>query len=119
MTWFKVDDTLAGHPKARKAGLPAMGLWTVAGSWASQQLTDGFVPGWYVETWPQGRKLAARLVDARLWNVGEHDGEPGWWFHEWEHANPLREQVLRDREAARLRQQRRRDTRVSHREVTP
>jgi hypothetical protein len=62
MSWFRVDDTLAAHPKTRRAGLAAMGLWTVAGSWSSQQLTEGFVPDWFVATWPQGKKLAAQLV---------------------------------------------------------
>lgn len=25
MVWFKIDDTLSAHPKARRAGLAAMG----------------------------------------------------------------------------------------------
>jgi len=44
MTWFKVDDSLAGHPKPRRAGKQAMGLWVIAGSWCAQQLTNGVVP---------------------------------------------------------------------------
>ncbi len=89
MTWFRVDDGLCGHRKTRRAGLPAMGLWTVAGSYSSQQLLDGFVPDWFVTTWPSGRKHAAALVTAGLWTAAEHDGDQGWQFHDWEQCNPL------------------------------
>lgn len=98
MTWFKVDDTLAGHPKPRRAGLPAMGLWVVAGAFCGQNLTDGFVPEWYVASWPRGKQHAAALVDAGLWAVSERDGDSGWLFHEWHQANPTREEELQKRE---------------------
>lgn len=103
MTWFKVDDTLAAHTKPRKAGLPAMGLWVLSGAYASQQLTDGFVPAWYVEGFPSGRKHAAALVTAGLWTESERDDEPGWQFHDWDQANPTREEVQRKRDQARER----------------
>jgi hypothetical protein len=115
MTWFKVDDTLSAHPKARRAGLAAMGLWVVAGSWCSQQLTDGFVPGWYADTWPDGRKLAEALVAARMWSEVEVDGEEGWLFHEWTQANPTAEQVKAERTAAKERQRKARDRRLQER----
>lgn len=41
MAWFKVDDKLHSHPKLYRASLRAMGLWVLAGSWCSDQLTDG------------------------------------------------------------------------------
>lgn len=107
MTWFKVDDQLANHPKARAAGLPAMGLWAVAGAWSSGYLKNGFVPDWYVTSWPQGRKLAERLVSANLWTIAEG----GWQFHEWEQWQPTREQVEAEREATRKRVERWRNER--------
>lgn len=100
MTWFKVDDKLNGHPKARAAGLPAIGLWTVAGSWCSDQLTDGRVPDWYVLTWPQGKRLAEQLVKAHLWHRSGHSCEEcpgiteGYVFHDFHQANPTREEEL-------------------------
>lgn len=103
MTWFKVDDSLHSHPKARRAGLAAMGLWALSGSHASQYLTDGFVPDWFVASWPRGRQLAARLVDADLWRAAERDGLPGWQFHEWDERNPSREKVQHDRAETRQR----------------
>lgn len=111
MPWFKVDDGIHAHPKARRAGLPALGLWTVAGAWSAQQVQEGFVPDWFVTGWPQGRKLAGRLVDAGMWSVGEHDAEPGWWFHDWDHFQPSKAEVERDREHNRQRQKRFREKR--------
>ena len=83
MPHFRVDDQLNNHPKARQAGLEAMGLWTVSGSYCMAYLTDGFVPEWYVKSWPKGAALAKRLVAARLWEPTERDGEKGWQFHEF------------------------------------
>lgn len=106
MTWFKVDDKLCGHPKARAAGLPAMGLWAVAGSWCSQQLTDGHVPDWYVTTWPSGKQLAERLVQAGWWHKVGHSCpdcptiSEGYVYHDFHQANPTREEEL-DRKAKR------------------
>ena len=83
MSWFPVDDAFHGHPKGRRAGLEAIGLWTVSGSYCMAYLTDGFVPAWFVHEKPKGKTLAKRLVDAGLWVPGEKDCEPGWWFHDW------------------------------------
>lgn len=114
MTWFKVDDTLGSHPKARAAGLAAMGLWVVAGAWSSQHLTEGFVPGWYVKSWPSGHKRAADLVESGLWI----EADSGYRFHQWEERQPTKEQVESERAAARERQRKhrelKRDAAVSH-----
>lgn len=117
MPWFKVDDTLHGHPKHRKAGLAAVGLWTVAGSYCSQYATEGFVPVWFVTGWPQGRKLAARLVAAGLWEEGAKDGEPGWWFHDWAHYQMTKDEIERDRASARERQRKFREKRREARDA--
>lgn len=106
MAWFKVDDNLHSHEKARKAGLAAMGLWAVSGSHSGAYLAEGWVPRWYVAGWPSGIKLAAKLVAADLWI---EDGE-GWRFHQWDERNPSKRQVEADRLAARERQKRARDS---------
>jgi hypothetical protein len=114
MTWFKVDDTLGSHPKARAAGLAAMGLWVVAGAWSSQHLTEGFVPDWFVNSWPSGQKRAANLVQSGLWI----EADSGFRFHQWEERNPSKEQVESERAAARERQRKHRESKrdavVSH-----
>lgn len=107
MTWTKLDDKLHNHHKARKAGVDALGLWAVCLSYCGDQLTDGWVPEWYVQTWLPGRKgqqVAARLVRAGLWHTAEIDGEPGWVFHDYLDWNPSREQVLRKRKSNTHRQ---------------
>lgn len=110
MPHFRVDDGLHNHPKARKAGLEAMGLWGVCGSYCTGYGTDGFVPEWYVKTWPKGAALAKRLVEARLWHPAEHDGEKGWQFHEFvgPGRNDSRAQVEADREKWRQKKARQR-----------
>jgi len=108
MPWFKVDDTLHSHPKPRRAGLPAMGLWALSGSYCMAYKTDGFVPEWFVSSWPQGRKHADALAKAGKWEPGEKDGEVGWFFHDWLDYQPSSDEIEADREHARDRQRKRR-----------
>jgi hypothetical protein len=97
VTWFKVDDKLHDHRKARAAKKAAMGVWVLAGSWAADNLTDGFVPESVLSRW--GTKAdAARLVEVGLWHIDAQDGEDGWRFHEWEGRQPTRSEVLTKRE---------------------
>lgn len=98
MTWFKVDDKLHAHKKARKAGKAAMGLWVLAGSWSADNLTDGFIPATQISACLGTRTDAARLVSAGLWIPCVIDGEDGWLFKDWPTYNPLREEVEQKRE---------------------
>jgi hypothetical protein len=109
MPWFPVDDAFHGHPKARRAGFEAIGLWTVAGSYCMAYLTDGFVPEWFVKEKPRGVALAKRLVAAGLWRVGENDGEGGWWFHDWK-PECTKAHVLAVRKNARQRKAKSRES---------
>ena len=99
MPHFRVDDALHSHPKARQAGLEAMGLWNMCGSYCMGYLTDGFVPEWYVKSWPKGPALAKRLVAAKLWYPATKDDEKGWQFHEFTGPgrNDSREQIEESR----------------------
>lgn len=108
MPWFKVDDNFALHPKVMRAGNEAIGLWVRAGSWAMQQLTDGFVPDDIVPILGTV-KAAKRLVAVGLWLPVEG----GYQFHEWVARNPSRSDLEAQREATRKRQQRWRE---SHRD---
>lgn len=87
MPWFKVDDQLHDHRKARAAGKAAMGVWVLAGSWCSERELGGFVPESVLSRWGT-RADAGRLVAAGLWDEGENDGERGWWFHDWSIFQP-------------------------------
>lgn len=87
MAWFRVDDTFPMNIKAVSCSLNAIGLWTLAGAWSCQQLTDGFIPRSIVEAFasrvleakPEGASIASELVDCGLWD--EADG--GYRFHDW------------------------------------
>jgi hypothetical protein len=106
--WYKVDDTFHSHPKSRRSGLEAVGLWTVSGSHCMAYKADGFVPEWFVRSWPKGKRLADVLVREGLWKPEVKDGEPGWQFHDWADYQPTSEEIEADRVYARDRQRRRR-----------
>lgn len=103
MPHFRVDDMYHSHPKARRAGLAAIGLWTLCGSYGMSYKTDGFVPEWFAHSFPQGRKLAANLLSVGLWEKGFREGEPGYIFHDWLDWQPSAEEIERDRERQRER----------------
>lgn len=105
MTWFKVDDKFHSHSKTRKvlAEAPAaLALWAVAGSWSSDNLTDGFVPDhqlpWLIPTGSDD--MARQLVTARFWKRVRG----GYQFHEWSsdadgtRRNPTRQEVEAERQ---------------------
>jgi hypothetical protein len=113
VTWFKVDDQLAFHPKAIAAGNAALGLWVRAGSWCAAHVTQGALPTHMVRTLGAQRRDAEKLVSVGLWTRTED----GYEFKDWADYQPTKEQVEAKREADRLRQSRRRAS-VSH-GVTP
>ena len=104
MAWFKTDDTWHSHPKPRRAGLEAIGLWSVSGSYSMAYKTNGWVPEWFAHDFPRGKKLAEQLVSVGLWRNEIRDGEPGYEFHDWLDYQQSAEEIERDRERARERQ---------------
>jgi hypothetical protein len=113
MPWFKVDDSAHAHPKMRRAGKAAVGLWVMCGSYAAAYLTDGMVPA---ETAAEGTPTQiAKLVKVGLWHENGHScprcpqPAPGdYVMHDYLRYNPSRARVLaeRDREAEKKRNQR-------------
>lgn len=89
MPWFKVDDKLHDHKKARKARKAAMGVWVLAGSWSGGNLTDGFIPDDVATRWGTSHDFAA-LVSAELWEVASKGSENGWQFVNWDEFQPLK-----------------------------
>lgn len=85
--WFKVDDKLHDHRKARKAGKAAMGVWVLAGSWSMDNDTDGFIPEDVLARWGTPAD-ARRLAGVGLWDADTHNGEDGWRFHDWSRFQP-------------------------------
>ena len=102
MTWFKVDDGLADHPKMvelqeRKGWHRAVALWVLAGAWCSKQLTNGRVPQVMISRLGCSKSDADLLVDTGLWRIDS----AGYSFHDWERCNLTKEAVEAKREKTR------------------
>jgi len=104
VTWFKVDDQLAFHPKVIQAGNSAMGLWVRAGSWCGAHLTGGELPTHMIRTLGAQTRDAKRLVEVGLWE----STSGGYRFRDWDEYQPTKDQVEAKREADRERQRRHR-----------
>lgn len=102
---FRVDDSAPEHPKLRAAGLAAAGLWAMAGAYSTgpTQLTDGWVPDYWVATWPGGKRQAARLIKVGLWSAEDRNGIPGYAFHDWADYQRAAAKLKDDRRKARER----------------
>ena len=103
MSWFKVDDGL--HASRKLLSIPkrhrfaAVGLWTVAGSWCADQLTDGLVPDYMLEVWGAPPSAPDCLVEAGLW---ERESS-GYLFRNWHEYQPSKQDVDAERAASRER----------------
>jgi len=99
MTWIRVDDHFADHPKVMALGkdrLSGLGLWHVAASYTARHLTDGFVPRSALIL--QGpAALTEKMVGVGLFVLC--DG--GYRLHDWLDYNPPRAKILSDRQAAK------------------
>lgn len=100
MSWIKLDDQIARHPKFIKAGPIASWLWVCGQSFCAQYLTDGFIPAEAVSSLGrinQPEKHAQRLVDVGLW-----DRESGGYrVHDYHDYQPSKVEVERRREERR------------------
>jgi hypothetical protein len=106
VTWFRIDDSFADHPKVhaipRVARLQVIGLWTSCGTWAARYLTDGFIPESLPEEIGARRSDTDALVNCRVQGAGVglwERCEGGWLFHDWADYQPTRKATL-DRRAA-------------------
>lgn len=76
MTWLRIDDAIADHPKLRDAGPRASWLYICALCYCSRYLTDGFVPDFALPGMGglfDAKKLASAAAEAGLW-VREDNG---------------------------------------------
>lgn len=69
MALFNVSPRMAMSPATHDAGLEAMGLWLLAGTFSSNNGTPGFIAAADVRTFTTKRKPVARLLEVGLWEA--------------------------------------------------
>lgn len=142
MTWVRVDDHFDEHPKFARAGPLGIALWLVGLAYCNRNLTDGFIPWAKAQsllTWQflgepdenglrklftigvtcgmSGDDINCNYVIPLLLNAGlweEIDG--GFHVHDYDQYQPLKAQILADREAAK---ERMRDVRTNKGRTSP
>lgn len=98
MTWVRLDEQFARHPKVVAAGPVGMAMQVSALCYCNEYLTDGFVPHAIVPTLLTISKPGAvveKLVEVGLWE--KVDG--GWLVHDFHDYQPTKVEVLALREA--------------------
>lgn len=102
MTWLKLDDKFAGHPKISPLSHGAFRLHVAGMLYAAQHETDGRIPLEIVSTLIPGyrRGFLVELGDHGLW---EPNGGKAFDIHDFTEYNPSREQMQAKRAATKKR----------------
>ena len=118
MSWVRIDDKFYNHPKVLRVGPLGIALQVTALCYCNAHLTDGLLPreavpgllnfagidgpGRPIECWD----VVDLLLGAGMWS----ETKTGYVVHDYLEYQPDRASVTRDREAARVRQARFRET---------
>ena len=94
---FHASRKLLQIPK--RARYAAVGLWTIAGSWCADQLTDGFIPDYMIRELGAPPSAPESLVSAGLWERAQ----AGYVFCNWHEYQPSKQDVDAERAASRER----------------
>ncbi len=104
MTWLRLDDAFAQHPKIIRLSKIQRWIWVEILCYCARFRTEGRVPAEVREVVPSADKnLLKRLVEVGLL---DEDGD-AWKVHDWDEYNPadptaaLRAKRYRDRNANR------------------
>lgn len=115
MPWFALDDGFDTHPKVRKAGNAAAGLFCRMGAHCAKHLTEGLVDSATARDYGSAAQLR-KLVDVGMLHPAGHgcgrcpQPEPGGYvLHDYLDYNRSRKQIETARENGRKRQQKGRD----------
>ncbi|MFB7910151.1 hypothetical protein ACFC1T_27315 [Kitasatospora sp. NPDC056076] len=113
MPWFAVDDGFDSHPKVRKAGNAAAGLFCRLGAFSAKHSTNGCIDGVVARGYGTTAQLA-KLVAVGMLHDAPHGCDPkrcpqppedGYALHDYLFYNRSKSQVEAAREAGRKRQQ--------------
>lgn len=85
-SWVRVETRFVNHPKVLDIGPLGEALWLRGLCYAGEQLTDGFVPDSYIKRMGdmKGPTIAARLVEAGLWDQVDGGYQIHDYFHRYE-----------------------------------
>ena len=93
MSWVKLDDSLADHPKIVSVSVPARWAYVEALCYAAQYLTDGHVSDGKLKTMVSA-KIMNELVCANLW----HKVANGINIHDYLDYNPSADEVTKHKQ---------------------
>lgn len=116
MAWFALDDGFDTHPKVRKAGNAAIGLFVRLGVHATKHLTEGHLDGDIVRSYGTAATIGKLIAVGMMHEPGHgcprcpQPAEGDFFIHDYLDYNKSRAQIEAARENARKRQQRGRDT---------
>ncbi|MCI3246488.1 hypothetical protein [Streptomyces spinosisporus] len=116
MAWFALDDGFDTHPKVRKAGNAAVGLFVRLGVHATKHLTEGHLDGAIVRDYGTDATVRKLIAVGMLHEYGHRcprcpqPAEGGYFIHDYLDYNKSRAQIEAAREAARKRQNRGRES---------
>lgn len=114
MTWTKLGDEFADDPRLLSVPRGVRLLHLEALLWCNRHNTDGHLPAAALARLTDQRRprdAAAQLVIAGLWEQSTAPAD-GWLLVGFLDDQPSKEDVLRSRDAARVRQQRSRQHKV-------
>ena len=94
MSWFRLDDGFHSHPKVRKAGNAAVGLWVRCATYSAEYGRDGHIPLDLARDFGKPTEIRS-LIESRLW-VPNGDG---YLIRDYLEYNPTADQE-RARKAA-------------------
>lgn len=100
MAWARIDDQFPDHPKVVQAGPLGLAMAVAGICYASQYLTDGFIPRAKVRRLidvDNALEIADTLVKVGLWE----EIADGYQIHDYLEYNPSAEDVRETREAQR------------------
>ncbi|MVO84147.1 hypothetical protein GPA10_05020 [Streptomyces sp. p1417] len=123
MPWFALDDGFDTHPKVRKAGNAAIGLFVRLGVHATKHLTEGHLDGVIVRDYGTPATVRKLIAVGMLHEHGHacprcpQPVEDGFVIHDYLDYNKSRAQIEAAREAARKRQNRGRESARRNREA--
>lgn len=86
--WFRLDDNFHGHPKVRRAGNAAVGLWVRCATYSADYGLDGYIPAEVAREYGKPAELHA-VTKSGLWVPAEI----GFHVPDFLEYNPSAEEV--------------------------